>query len=143
MIIIKVHALNKKNNIMDRNYFLKLDEDLKSEIADGIKLDENGIFGPIMYQISFHSCLILGMRCVAYRNQLLEPYRGERIKYFDCIESILGIIYSDFPKIPFEEKLKLFHNRSFTPRTSRERFEAIQKIKDLRPKLETSWVEKC
>ena len=128
---------------MDRNYFLKLDEDLKSEIADGIKLDENGIFGPIMHQISFRSCLILGMRCVAYRNQLLEPYRGERINYFDCIEAILGIIYSDFPKIPFEEKLKLFHNTSFTPRTSRERFEAIQKIKDLLPKLKTSWIEKC
>ena len=128
---------------MDRNYFLKLDEHLKSEIADGIKLNENGIFGPIMHQISFHSCLILGMRCVAYRNQLVEPYRGKRIKYFDCIEAILGIIYSDFSKIPFEKRLRLFHNTSFTPQTSQEQFEAIQKIKDFLPELETSWVEMC
>ena len=128
---------------MDRNYFLELDEHLKSEIADGIELDENGIFGPIIHQISFHSCLILGMRCVAYREQLLEPYRGKRIKYFDGIEAILEIIYSEFTKIPFEERLRLFHNTSFTPRTSKERFEAMQKIKELLPKLETSWVEKC
>ena len=128
---------------MDRNYFLQLDEHLKSEIADGIKLDENGIFGPIIHQISFHSCLILGMRCVAYREQLLEPYRGKRIKYFDGIEAILGIFYSEFPKIPFEEKIKAFKNLSFTPKSSKERFEAMKKVKELIPKLKTSWIEKC
>jgi len=128
---------------MDRKYFLQLDEHLKSEIEDGIKLRENDIFGPIMHQISFRSCLILGMRSVAYRNQLLEPHRDERTEYFDGIEAILGILYSRFPKIPFEEKIKVFNNLSFTPRTSKERFEAMKKIKELIPKLKTSWIEKC
>ena len=74
---------------MDRRYFLQLDEHLKSEIEDGGKLGENDIFGPIMHQISFRSCLILGMRSVAYRNQLVEPHRDERTEYFDGIEEIL------------------------------------------------------
>ena len=120
---------------MDRKYFLQLDEHLKSEIEDGGKLGEN--------EISFRSCLILGMRSVAYRNQLVEPHRDERTEYFDGIEEILGILYSGFPKIPFEEKIKAFNDLSFTPRTSKERFEAMKKIKELIPKLKTSWIEKC
>ena len=128
---------------MDRRYFLQLDEHLKSEIEDGGKLDENDIFGPIMHQISFRSCLILGMRSVAYRNQLVEPHRDERTEYFDGIEEILGILYSKFSKIPFEEKIKAFNDLSFTPKSSKERFEAMKKIKELIPKLKTSWIEKC
>jgi hypothetical protein len=128
---------------MDRKYFLQLDEHLKSEIENGIKLGENDIFGPIMQQISFRSCLILGMRSVAYRNQLFEPHRDERIEYFDGIEAILGIFYSEFPKIPFEEKIKAFKDLSFTPKSSKERFEAMKKVKELIPKLKTSWIEKC
>ena len=113
---------------MDRKYFLQLDEHLKSEIEDGGKLGENDIFGPVMHQISFRSCLILGMRSVAYRNQLFEPHRDERTEYFDGIEAILGILYSDFSKIPFEEKIKVFANGTLSPRTSKERFEAMKKI---------------
>ena len=128
---------------MDRKYFLQLDEHLKSEIEDGIKLGENDIFGPVMHQISFRSCLILGMRSVAYRNQLFEPHRDERTEYFDGIEEILGVLYSRFSKIPFEEKIKAFNDLSFTPKTSKERFEAMKKIKELIPKLKTSWIEKC
>jgi len=128
---------------MDRKYFLQLDEHLKSEIENGIKLSENDIFGPIMHQISFKSCLILGMRGVAYRNQLVEPHRDERTEYFDGIEAILGILYSKFSKIPFEEKIKAFNDLSFTPKSSKERFEAMKKIKELIPKLKTSWIEKC
>ena len=128
---------------MDRVHFLQLDERLKSEVNDGLKLDENGIFGPIIHQISFRSCLILGMRSVAYRNKLLEPYRDERDDYFTSIEAILGIIYSGFSKIPFEKKVVKFSDTSFTPKTSKERFEAIKKIKEFIPKLKTSWIEKC
>ena len=128
---------------MDRKYFLQLDEHLKSEIEDGIKLGENDIFGPIMQQISFRSCLILGMRSVAYRNQLVEPHRDERTEYFDCIEAILRILYSDFSKLPLREKIKVFTVASFTPKTSKERFEAMKKIKELVPRLKTSWIEKC
>ena len=128
---------------MDRKYFLQLDEHLKSEIEDGGKLGENDIFGPIMHQISFRSCLILGMRSVAYRNQLVEPHRDERTEYFDGIEAILGVLYSRFPKIPFEEKIKAFNDLTFTPKTSKERFEAMKKIKEIIPKLKTSWIEKC
>ena len=128
---------------MDRKYFLQLDEHLKSEIEDGGKLCENDIFGPIMHQISFRSCLILGMRSVAYKNQLFEPHRDERTEYFDGIEAILGVLYSRFPKIPFEEKIKAFNDLTFTPKTSKERFEAMKKIKEFIPKLKTSWIEKC
>ena len=128
---------------MDRKYFLELDEHLKSEIEDGVKLGENDIFDPIMYQISFKSCLILGMRGVAYRNQLVEPHRDERTEYFDGIEGILGILYSGFSKIPFEKKIRAFNDLSFAPKTSKERFGAMEKIKELIPKLKTSWIEKC
>lgn len=128
---------------MDRAHFLQLDERLKDEVNDGLKLDEHGIFGPIIHQISFRSCLLLGMRSVAYRNKLFEPYGNERDDYFTSIESILGIIYSGFSKIPFEKKIAIFADTSFTPKTSKERFEAMKKIKELIPKLKTSWIEKC
>ena len=128
---------------MDSKYFLELDENLKSEIEDGVKLGENDTLGPIMHQISFKSCLILGMRGVAYRNQLVEPHRDERTEYFDGIEAILGILYSEFSKIPFEKKIKAFNDLSFTPQTSKERFGAMKKIKEFIPKLKTSWIEKC
>ncbi len=142
--IIKLHSLNKKTTIiMDRKYFIELDKRLKSEISDGIKLSENDIFGPVMHQISFRSCLILGMRSVAYRNLLLEPHRDERTEYFDSIEAILRILYSDFSKLPLREKIKVFTVASFTPKTSKERFEAMKKIKELVPRLKTSWIEKC
>ena len=128
---------------MDRNYFLELDEHLKSEIEDGVKLGENDIFGPVIHQISFRSCIILGMRGVAYVKQLVEPYRDERTEYFDCIESILGILYSGFTKLPLSEKIKVFSSKSFTPKTSKERFEAMKEIGELLPKMKTSWIEKC
>jgi hypothetical protein len=128
---------------MDRKYFLQLDEHLKSEIEDGIKLSENDIFGPVIHKISFQSCLILGMKYVAYREQLIAPLRDERIEYFDSIESILGIIYADFAKMPFKERIKAFSSTDFTPRTSKERFEAMKRIKEFVPKLKTSWIEKC
>jgi len=126
---------------MDRKYFLQLDEHLKSEIEDGGKLGENDIFGPIMHQISFRSCLILGMRSVAYRKRISEPYRSERDDYFINIESILGTIYSGFSKLTFEDKIKMCGNNSFSPQTSKERFEAMKKIKQFLPKLKTSWIE--
>ena len=128
---------------MDRVHFLQLDERLKSEISDGINLDEHGIFGPIMHQISFRSCLLLGMRSVAYRDRLYAPYQEERDDYFVSIESILGIIYPNFSKLPFEEKIKAFTSTKFTPKTSKERFEAMKRIKEFVPNLKTSWIEKC
>ena len=67
----------------------------------------------------------------------------ERIEYFDSIESILGIIYADFAKMPFKERIKAFSSTDFTPRTSKERFGAMKRIKEFVPKLKTSWIEKC
>jgi len=128
---------------MNKKDFLKFDENLKSNINDGLKLDENGVFGPIMHQISFRACLILGMRSIAYRKRISEPYRSERDDYFINIESILGTIYSDFSKLTFEDKIKMCGNNSFSPQTSKERFEAMKKIKQFLPKLKTSWVEKA
>jgi len=128
---------------MDRKYFLQLDERLKSEISDGMNRDEHDIFGPIMHQISFRSCLILGMRSVAYRKRLHTPYQEERDDYFISIESILGIIYPNFSKLPLEEKIKVFSCTNFSPKTSKERFEAMKRIKEFIPKLKTSWIKNC
>ena len=129
---------------MNKKQFLQYDELLKSEIKIGLNLGENEIFGPTIHKISFQSCIILGMKSVACENKwLLKQYSDERDEYFNGIELILGTIYSGFSGLSEVEKIKMFNNTSFTPRTSKERFEAMKKIKEIMPKLRTSWIEMC
>ena len=110
----------KNNKFMNKEQFLQYDELLKSEIKIGLNLGENEIFGPTIHKISY-----------------------ERDEYFNGIELILGTIYSGFSGLSEVEKIKMFNNTSFTPRTSKERFEAMKKIKEIMPKLRTSWIEMC
>lgn len=128
---------------MDREYFLHLDDCLKSAISDGIKLNENENLWFVMERIALRACLIYSMRNVAYRKVFSQPIRDERDSYFAGIELMLQEIYSDFFKVPFERRIRMYVEVPFTPKTDKERFQVIQKIHGFIPKLKTSWIEKC
>lgn len=128
---------------MDKTYFLHLNDCLESSISDGVKLGENSGLWNIMEDISLRACLLYAMRNVAYRKVLSQPFRDERDSYFAGIELMLQEIYSDFFKVPFEKRIRMYVEAPFTPKTDEERFLVIQKIHGFIPKLKTSWVEKC
>lgn len=128
---------------MDRVYFLHLDDCLKSAISDGIKLNENENLWFVMERISLRACLLYSMRNVAYKKVLSQPFRDERDCYFAGLELILGQIYSDFFKVPFERRIRMYVEVPFSPKTNNEKFRVIQKINEFAPKLKTSWIEKA
>jgi len=126
---------------MDKRYFLQLTDHLRSGVREELVQNAEENFDDIMHQIVFHSCLLIGMRCVAYGNILSDPHREERDNYFNSIESILEILYPGFSKLPLEEKIRVFANRHYPPQTSKEKAEVILRIRDLVSKLKTSWLE--
>ena len=127
---------------MDKKHFLHLDECLRSAIKENSNPDPEGFLGTSMDRVSLYSCLILGMRSVAYRNRLSVPYRDERDDYFANIGGILETIYSGFSKLPFVEKIKIFSTPS-PLQSDKEKSEAALRILELCKKMGTSWIEKC
>lgn len=138
---IYFNCKTKRTTIMNKKDLVEVNGRLISAITKEFNLEDNDLFLAIMHQISFHSVAILGMKAVALDVKVPDSSLCERNEYFLGVESIIKSIYPEFRGISPEEIMKLATNKSFSQRTWRERFEAMERLKNLIPKLRMSWIE--
>lgn len=125
---------------MNKEDFLKLDGNLKSEINKGIHLNKDDQFGNTLGFISVYACLLLSKKKSAYVDHLESSLEKERQEYFANLEAILSALYDGFSNVTFEQQIKMYYSTLLSPQSGKEKFEALKEINKHVSKLSTSWV---
>lgn len=139
-IIKKCQTKNITN--MNKEVFLKLDGNLKDEINKGIHLNKDDQFGNTLGFISVYACQLLSQKKAAYQDHVESALEKERQEYFANIEAILSALYNGFSNGTFDQKIKSYYSTLLSPKSGKEKFEAMQEINKHVSKLSTSWVSK-
>lgn len=137
--IVQTTKQNTKN--MDVKFFKELDLQLKTEVEEAQQLTEDACKGIVLNRISKYACQILAQRMIAYRKSLLQGDENKRFHYFNTIKSILLCIYKDFDSYPKEKQEILYTCTLPTPKSTKDKNKALEKIYTLSKTLETDWLE--
>ena len=139
-LLIIFFRLNKNKYYMDVNFFKSLDEKLKKQIDEGVKLDADQPKGLVLRQVAESASLVLQYRNIMYRVQLATEVELIRSLYFSGIEEILATIYENYYSFPLEKKVHLYTRVLPKPKSTVEKNAALKAIHEKLPMLQTNWL---
>ena len=126
---------------MDVEFFKSLDEKLRKQIEEGVKLDADQPKGLVLQQVAESASLVLQYRNIMYRVQLPTEVESMRCLYFSGIEEILSTIYENYYSYPLEEKIRLYTKVLPKPKSTVEKNAALKSFHEKLSMLQTEWLE--